>query len=152
MIDLEIKIFNELTGREVYEILRARSEVFMIGQNFICHDEDGKDIEAVHLMIKKKEKVIAYLRILKTDVSYKGAASIGRVLVTKEARRRGLAKQIVQAAVNYIFNDLNEEKITIGAQEYLRDFYISFGFKAISDIYIENNIPHIDMTINRNNL
>lgn len=152
MMNLKIKKFDELTGREVYEILRARSEVFMVGQNFVYNDEDGKDLDAVHVMIKEEEKVIAYLRILKAGVSYKDAPSMGRVLVIKEARRRGLAKQIVQAAIDYIFNDLNEEKITIGAQEYLRDFYLSFGFKAISDIYIENSIPHIDMTINRNNL
>jgi len=147
-MNLEIKKFDELTPREIYEILRVRSEIFVVEQNCVYNDQDGKDIESIHIMIKENDKIIAYLRVIKPGVSYDDA-SIGRVLVTSEARRKGLARKIVSAGINYIMNDWNEEKITIGAQDYLKDFYKSLGFEIISDVYLEDGIPHVDMTYNK---
>lgn len=141
---LEIRKFNELTTLELYEILKVRSEVFSVEQNSSYNDPDGKDIECIHFMIKEDHKIIAYLRVLKPGVSYDNP-SIGRVLVTSEARGKGLARKIVCAGIDYIINSLNEDKITIGAQNYLRHFYESLGFEAISEVYIGNYIPHIDM-------
>jgi ElaA protein len=150
-MNLEIKKFDELTGREVYEILRVRSEVFVVEQDCVYNDEDGKDLEAVHILIKEEGKISAYLRVLKAGVSYKNP-SLGRVLVSHEARKRGLARKIVCAGIDYIINNWDEEKITIGAQDYLRKFYESLGFEAVSEVYSEDGIPHVDMTYNRNKL
>lgn len=141
---LEIKKFEDLSNKEVYEILNVRSIVFAIEQNSVYNDTDGKDLECTHLMIKENNKIIAYLRVLKAGLSYDDP-SIGRVLVVSEARGRGLARKLVQAAIDYIITEWNEEQITIGAQSYLRTFYENLGFKAVSDVYIGNNIPHIDM-------
>jgi len=144
-MNVEIKKFDELTGREIYEILKIRSEVFVVEQNCIYNDVDEKDMESVHIFFKEKEKIISYIRVIKPGISYDNA-SIGRVLIVLEERRRGLAKKIVQEGINYIINIWNEEKITIGAQEYLINFYKDLGFKPISQVYLEDGIPHLDMT------
>lgn len=144
-MNLEIKNFDELTGREVYEILKIRSEVFVVEQNCIYNDVDEKDIESIHIMMKEGDKIISYIRVIRPGISYDNA-SIGRVLVVSEGRGKGLARKVVQEGIDYITNNWNEEKITIGAQDYLRDFYKSLGFKAISEVYLEDGIPHLDMT------
>ncbi len=144
-MSLEIKKFNELTTLELYEILKVRSKVFVVEQKLSYVDPDGKDIDSVHVMIKENNKVIAYLRLIKPGVSYNDP-SIGRVLVIPEARNKGLARKLVKAGIDYIINNWNEKKITIGAQNYLRSFYESMGFKANSKVYLEVMIPHIKMT------
>ena len=147
-MNLEIKKFNELTVEELYDILKVRSEVFVVEQNCVYNDQDGKDIDSIHIMIKEGNKIMAYLRVIKPGVSYDNA-SIGRVLVTSKARKKGLARKIVCAGIDYIINSWNEDKITIGAQNYLRDFYESLGFEAVSEVYSEDGIPHVDMTYNK---
>jgi ElaA protein len=97
-------------------------------------------------MIKKNSNIIAYIRVLNSGISYSNSSSIGRVLVIKEARRKGIARKIVQVGIDYIIDILKEEKITIGAQEYLKSFYESLGFISVSDVYLEDGIPHLDMS------
>ena len=95
-------------------------------------------------MIKTNNKIEAYLRVLEPGVSYSNS-SVGRVLVAKDSRKNGLARKIVKEGINYIINNFQNKNITIGAQEYLKDFYESLGFKAISQVYLEDGIPHLDM-------
>lgn len=142
------KKFNELTLEELYEILKLRSEVFVVEQNCIYNDIDGKDLTSSHIMIKENGKIKAYLRALQTGVSYEDA-SLGRVLVSPDARGKGYAKAIVIKGVEYILNNFNTTKITIGAQEYLKNFYSKIGFKPISEVYDEDGIPHLDMTFEK---
>ena len=75
--------------------------------------------------------------------------SIGSVLVKKENRGQKLAQQMMTYALQFIYNELHETTVKIQAQEYLRDFYGSFGFEAISDVYLDDNIPHIDMLLEK---
>ena len=147
---LEIKKFEELSGKEIYEILKVRAEVFVVEQDCPYNDPDGKDIDSIHIMLKKEGAIIAYLRVLKSGVSY-NTPSLGRVLVVKEGRGKGLARELVLSGIDYIINTLGEETITIGAQEYLKSFYESLGFVSISEIYLEDNIPHLDMIYEKNN-
>lgn len=142
------KKFNELTLEELYEILKLRSEVFVVEQNCIYNDIDGKDLTSSHIMIKENGKIKAYLRALQPGVSYENA-SLGRVLVSPDARGKGYAKTIVTKGVEYILNNFNTTKITIGAQEYLKNFYSEIGFKPISEVYDEDGIPHLDMTFEK---
>ena len=142
---VEIKKFNELGLEELYEIFRLRSEVFVVEQECIYNDVDGKDLDSVHVMIKNEERIEAYLRVIKEGISYEDC-SIGRVLVAKEARGKGLARRIVKEGIDYITREWNKKRITIGAQEYLKEFYGSFGFKTVSDVYMEDGIPHVDMS------
>ena len=142
------KKFNELTLEELYEILKLRSEVFVVEQKCIYNDIDGKDLTSSHIMIKENGKIKAYLRALQPGVSYEDA-SLGRVLVSPDARGKGYAKTIVTKGVEYILNNFNTTKITIGAQEYLKNFYSEIGFKPISEVYDEDGIPHLDMTFEK---
>lgn len=142
------KKFNELTLEELYEILKLRSEVFVVEQKCIYNDIDGKDLTSSHIMIKENGKIKAYLRALQPGVSYEDA-SLGRVLVSPDARGKGYAKIIVTKGVEYILNNFNTTKITIGAQEYLKNFYSEIGFKPISEVYDEDGIPHLDMTFEK---
>lgn len=142
------KKFKELTIEELYEILKLRSEVFVVEQNCIYNDIDGKDLTSSHIMIKENGKIKAYLRALQPGVSYEDA-SLGRVLVSPDARGKGYAKTIVTKGVEYILNNFNTTKITIGAQEYLKNFYSEIGFKPISEVYDEDGITHLDMTFEK---
>ena len=143
-MEWEIKKFNELSGEEVYEILKLRSEVFVIEQQCIYEECDGKDNNSYHLFAKENGQIIVYLRILEKGVSY-NEISIGRVLTDKKYRGKGLAKLMMIRAIEFIENNLNEKVIRIGAQEYLVNFYIGLGFMRVSEVYLEDNIPHIEM-------
>lgn len=141
------KKFEELTLEELYEILKLRSEVFVVEQNCIYNDIDGKDKTSFHVIIKENNEITAYLRVLPPGISYENA-SLGRVLVAKDARGMGYAKAIVTEGINCVLRNFNTNKITIGAQEYLKDFYSEFGFKPVSEVYDEDGIPHLNMTLN----
>ncbi|WFD10931.1 GNAT family N-acetyltransferase [Tepidibacter hydrothermalis] len=146
-MNFKIKKFSELTPDELYEILRIRNEVFIIEQTCIFQDCDEKDQKSYHLFCIDNGKIIAYLRILEKGVSY-SEISIGRVLVDKKHRGKGLARDILLKAIDFIENNLNEKEIRISAQNYLVDFYKSLGFSTASDMYLEDGIPHIDMFYN----
>ncbi|WP_432661913.1 GNAT family N-acetyltransferase [Wukongibacter baidiensis] len=140
----EIKKFRELKLEELYEILKIRNTVFVIEQECIYQDVDDKDKEAYHLFAMEDDKVVAYLRILGRGISY-NEASIGRVLIDNNYRGKGLARELMLKAISFVESDLNEDTIRISAQEYLINFYGSLGFKAVSDMYLEDDIPHVEM-------
>jgi len=140
----EIRKFNELSGDEVYEILKLRSEIFVVEQECIYEDCDGKDKNSYHLFAKENGQIILYLRILEKGISY-DEISIGRVLIYKEYRGKGLAKLMMTRAIQFIENTLNEKIVRISAQEYLLNFYLSLRFVKVSEVYLEDNIPHVEM-------
>lgn len=143
----KIKRFRELTVDELYKILALRAEVFVVEQNCVYNDIDGRDLRSTHMWIQERGKIVAYIRLLDKGVSY-DEASIGRVVVAKEERGRGLAKKIMREGIKFLTERSAEKKITIGAQEYLKSFYQSLGFVEISDVYDEDGIPHLDMQYN----
>ena len=140
----KIKRFEELTTTELYEILRVRAEVFVVEQTCVYQDVDLKDKKAYHLFCENNGEIVAYLRILDKGVSYP-EISIGRVLTRETNRRIGLAREMMQKAILFIKEDLNEMQIRISAQLYLKKFYESLGFSVTSDIYLEDDIEHIEM-------
>jgi ElaA protein len=143
-LNFPIKKFKELQVEELYEILRKRSEVFVIEQNCIYQDCDERDKKAYHLLGIENEEMVAYLRILEKGVSY-NEMSIGRVLVDQKHRGKGLARELLVKAIHFIEEHLNEKEIRISAQEYLVNFYKSLGFMIVSEVYLEDGIPHIEM-------
>ena len=147
-MNFTLKTFEQLTNTELYNILKARTEVFVVEQNCPYLEVDGKDVQSYHLFKEENGEIIAYLRILPPGVSYE-ELSIGRVLVKKEHRGKKLAQQIMDQALQFIHNELKEKTIKIQAQAYLHNFYASFGFKVISETYLDDNIPHIDMLLER---
>lgn len=144
MMEWKLKKFEELTGEEVYKILKLRTEVFIVEQECPYQDSDNKDIDAYHLYLEENGEIAAYSRILKRGVSFDEAA-IGRVLVNKKYRGKGLAKEMMLKAIQVMEETFNEIEIKIQAQAYLIHFYESVGFKGVSDQYLEDDIPHIDM-------
>lgn len=141
--------FDELTAAELYEMLKLRVDVFVVEQNCPYPELDGLDQGAVHLAYKENEKVLAYARLIPGELKY-GVPSIGRVIVSAEARGRGLARELMQISIDFIFSEWKPEEIRLQGQVYLKEFYQSFGFNPISDVYDEDGIPHLDMKLEKN--
>ena len=147
--EIRIKTFNELNISELYEIVKARYEVFACEQEITCeNDFDDKDKECIHLFVIDNEngyeKVVGYCRLLPPGLSYDDA-SIGRVLVLKEYRGKGLAREMMIKAINEIEKNYKVDKITLSAQCYIKELYKSVGFKEVSEQYEEAGIPHVKM-------
>ncbi|MBQ2691282.1 MAG: GNAT family N-acetyltransferase [Clostridia bacterium] len=139
-----IKKFEELTLSELYSSLRLRCEIFIVEQ-VPYQDVDNLDQQAYHMFAKGDDgEVIAYLRIFPHGIVYDEAA-IGRVCVRADHRRKGIASDMLDRAIEFISNDMNEPHIHISAQQYLLDFYKSKGFIPHGEGYLEDGIPHISM-------
>lgn len=139
-----IRIFQHLESKELYEILQLRSEVFVMEQNCIYKDMDDWDFDADHLFIKNKGKIVSYARILKPGTRFP-FFSIGRVVVSKNERGKKLGKRIVQTAIDEIHRIYGSKEIKISAQQYLRKFYEDLGFVVVTEMYLEDGIPHYGM-------
>ena len=139
-----LKKFDDLTPKELYNILQLRNEVFIVEQNCPYQDLDNKDLYAFHLMGMKEEKLLAYARLLAPGISY-SESSIGRVVSSPSLRKTGMGKKLMTESIKEIRNLFQTDTIRIGAQLYLQNFYESFGFVRDGGIYLEDNIPHILM-------
>jgi ElaA protein len=142
------KLFDELTVKELYQIIQLRNQVFVIEQDCIYQDADGKDLKCGHLWATINDEVVAYSRIVPKGVSYENEPSIGRVVTNDKFRGLGLGKQLIANSIMVIENRLFTSLIRISAQLYLKEFYESFGFEQVSEVYLEDNIPHIEMLRN----
>ena len=138
------KKFTELTTTELYEILQIRSEVFVVEQDCVYQDLDGKDQKSLHVIGFKQDKIVAYSRIFKPG-DYFQNASIGRVVVSISERKFGFGHDLMKASIKAIENQYQVIDITISAQVYLQKFYESHGFFKIGESYLEDGIPHIRM-------
>ena len=143
-LQFKIKRFNELSASELYQLLQLRSEVFVVEQNCVYQDIDGKDEKALHLLGEIDHKVVAYSRIFKAN-DYFENASIGRVAIAEKYRAQKWGHQLMQEAISGIENNFGIQSITISAQLYLKKFYESHGFVQIGETYLEDGIPHIEM-------
>jgi ElaA protein len=138
------KSFNELSATELYAIMYLRSEVFVVEQNCVYLDADHKDEASFHLAGWDNNSLIAYCRIMPAGLAF-DEPSIGRVVTSPAHRKTGSGRVLMQTAIQKTLEQFDDRKITIGAQLYLREFYGSLGFVQISDQYIEDGIPHIEM-------
>ena len=142
-----IKNFQDLSNTEIYQILRLRSEVFVVEQECIYQDIDNKDKKAVHIFLKEKNEIIAYSRVFK-EKEYFENPSIGRVVVANKRRMYGVGKKIMNISIDYIKQNIKAKSIEISAQKYLKKFYSNLGFTQEGDEYLEDNIPHLRMFLN----
>ena len=140
----KIKSFEEITTSELYEIIKARVDVFVVEQDCVYPDLDDYDQKALHLWAEQDQKVLAYCRIFNKGIKYP-ETSIGRVLTTEKGRGKSLGKQLIQYAVETIENRFRTSEIRISAQDYLLRFYSGFGFEDTGKKYLEDNIPHTEM-------
>ncbi|PTX17642.1 ElaA protein [Halanaerobium congolense] len=143
-MQLKIKKFNELSNLELYKIIEARVNIFVVEQNCPYKECDNKDQNSFHLYYEKDNEIITYLRIIPAGISYP-EISIGRVLVKPEYRKKGLAKKMMEKAISFIKENSDSKIIKISAQEYVLSLYQNLGFKIVSDRYLEDNIPHYKM-------
>ena len=140
----QIKPFNELSVHEIYQILQLRSEVFVVEQNCVYQDIDYKDEKALHLFGNYQGKIVAYARLFKSG-DYFDNASIGRVVINADFRDQKWGNILMQKAIEGILIHFEETKITISAQLYLQKFYESHRFVVTSNVYLEDDIEHIEM-------
>tara|TARA_B100000900_G_scaffold363227_1_gene337053 strand:- start:1903 stop:2346 length:444 start_codon:yes stop_codon:yes gene_type:complete len=138
---VEIKNFIELKNEELYQILRLRSEVFVLEQQCIYQDIDNKDQKGLHLFYKEDNKIIAYTRIFYPG-DYYANTSIGRVLVCKKMRGKKLGKKIMEDSISFIKENIKSKRIELSAQKYLDKFYKELGFYVEGEEYLEDGIPH----------
>ncbi len=147
MLEIYTKTFQELTTKELYQLLQLRSEVFVVEQDCVYQDIDGKDEKALHILGFKNDTVVAYTRIFKPGFYFK-EASIGRVVVAKNQRQFKYGYAIMEASIEAIKYTYNETTIKISAQTYLKRFYNNLGFQEVGEGYLEDGIPHIGMVKN----
>ena len=140
---LHKKTFQELTTEELYELLRVRSEVFVVEQNCVYQDLDGDDQKAIHLWLTQAGKTVALARVCPAG-THMTEISIGRVISTE--RGKGYGKEILHHAIDAATEHFGATLIDIEAQEYAKGFYESVGFKQSSGTFMLDGIPHIKMT------
>lgn len=139
--------FNELSLDELYNIMQLRVNVFVVEQNCPYPELDNKDrhAEAVHVFaVNDQQDMVAYARVLPPGLSYP-QASIGRVIVASKYRGHNLGAPLMHHAINTALAKWPKAGIQIGAQQAIERFYVELGFKTISPMYLEDDIPHIDM-------
>lgn len=151
-IIFNIKRFNELTLSELYEILRLRSEIFVVEQDCVYQDLDGNDYDAVHIFAIEpadgtecgSERIIAAMRVF---VDGDGEVRFGRVVVDAGCRRQGIATRMLRMAIDIAAKDFAAKKIVLDSQTYALDVYGGVGFKVDSDEFLEDGIPHRRMIL-----
>ncbi|SDS37263.1 GNAT family N-acetyltransferase [Gramella sp. MAR_2010_147] len=141
---IEVKKFNELNLVELYSILQLRSEVFVVEQNCVYQDIDGKDDKALHIIGFKNDKIVAYTRCFQPGF-YFNEAAIGRVVVKDSERKFGYGHDIMKASDKAILDFYKTSNIKLSAQQYLIKFYKTHGYQTTGDGYLEDGIPHIAM-------
>ena len=146
----DLKHFKDLSIDELYAIMRLRQRVFVLEQKCAFVDCDELDQPSWHLMAYTDDgRLAAYSRLLPMNVAYHGYASIGRVVSEPDLRREGYGRELMREALRRAYELFGEVPLQIGAQLYLKRFYESYGFVAVGNIYIEDDIEHVHMVIER---
>lgn len=137
------KTFSELTAKELYEIVRARQEVFLMEQRIICRDFDGVDYDSLHCFLEEDDRVVSYLRAYVDEKN--GEIHIGRVLTVR--RGVGFGRRLMELSFPEIFSVFGKKKITIHSQKNAVGFYEKLGFYVTSEEFLEEGIPHVTMEL-----
>ena len=138
------QILGQMDGREVYDMLRLRVDVFVVEQCCAYPELDGLDDEAIHIIGRDSHGIAAYARLLPPGVKYEVPA-IGRVIVRSDRRGTGIGHELMKKDLGRSVSEWEAEQIRLQAQFHLKDFYEGHGFTAISEPYDEDGIPHVDM-------
>ncbi|AUC78685.1 GNAT family N-acetyltransferase [Nonlabens sp. MB-3u-79] len=140
-----VKSFSELPTQELYAVLQLRSEVFVVEQDCVYQDLDGKDQKALHILGYEQDQLVAYTRIFKPG-DYFEQSSIGRVVVSPQHRGKSYGQEIMKASLAFAKAE-NYTSIKISAQCYLDKFYTDLGFVFTGEKYLEDGIPHQAMLL-----
>lgn len=145
-MDTVFKHFDDLSLAELYAILKLRSEVFVVEQNCVYQDLDGKDLTAHHLYLSDGGRMLAYLRVLAPGVSFP-EASLGRVITAE--RGKGYGALIMREGIRALYSLYGRVDVMIEAQSYAEGFYARHGFLRVSDEFDVDGIPHIKMLLSK---
>ncbi len=137
-----VKEFNELKPNELYEILKSRTEVFFLEQRIVCQDMDDVDYDSLHLFLWKNNRVMAYLRLFRIE---NNNLKIGRVLSIEH--KKGLGRILMQNTLKYIKDNISYHNIYLDAQVQAIGYYEKFGFKVISEEFLDEGISHKKMIL-----
>lgn len=140
-----IKEYNDLELNELEQILKLRQSIFIIEQQSFFEDIDGNDSKALHIFNKEDCSIWAYTRIL----VYDDCIILGRITVDKNYRGNGSGRHLLDYALEYLLNEYADKNVHIVAMSYLKDFYYSYGFETVSDVYFMDNDPHENMILYR---
>ena len=146
-----LKSFDDLTNRELYDILKLRIDVFVVEQHCPYSDPDGKDThpEAQHLFVQNADMIVACARLLPPGCSYPDMSSLGRVVTAPCVRGSGLGHKLLSKTMQSIDTLWPDVPCHISAQSHLQPYYAKHGFVSIGDQYLEDGIPHIGMRRSR---
>ena len=145
MIKFHVRKYQDLSLDEGHDIFALRSEIFVVEQNCVYQDIEGKDKNAVHIIGKNENEIIAYARIQEREESYIDFTSIGRVLIKKKNRGKSLGHQLMAFCIKFLETNYPKCSIKISAQAHLEKFYFKHGFRKQGESYLEDGIPHIEM-------
>ena len=140
-MDFYAKTFSELTASEIYEIRKARMEVFLLEQNIVCLDIDGVDYDSLHVFFENEGRVEAYFRAFR----YEDAVKIGRVLTREHGK--GLGRKLMERGLEAVKSHFDCEKIILHSQKHAEGFYKKLGFETVSDEYLEEGVVHVTMEL-----
>lgn len=136
------KTFDELTTKEIYEILKARAAVFVVEQNIVYQDMDDKDYDSLHVFCEEDGKVTAYLRAFEIEP---GVVRMGRVLTLQHGQ--GLGRKLLEFGLDEIIRTYSPKKISIDSQCHAIGFYEKAGFKVCSEEFLEEDVMHVKMEL-----
>ncbi|WP_368250675.1 GNAT family N-acetyltransferase [Enterococcus sp. 2201sp1_2201st1_B8_2201SCRN_220225] len=139
-MNLIVKTFPQLSTTELYEILKVRSQIFVVEQNCAYQDIDGQDQESLHLFFQEEGHVLAYLRAFLKEP---GVVQMGRVLTVTHGQ--GLGKKLLASGIKEIKAHFHARQIVIEAQCYAIGFYEKADFVVCSEEFLEDGIPHVKM-------
>ena len=140
-MQIRVKDFEELTTRELYEILKLRVDVFVVEQACPYPEIDGKDYEAIHIYLENQGYILAYARVYEED----GEIHLGRV-ISKE-RRKGYGSLILKESIKAATDKYKTTKIHIEAQSYAKNLYAKAGFVEDSEVFLLDGIEHVKMVL-----
>ena len=140
---LEVKAWDQLSRKEINDIFSLRSEVFVVEQECIYQDIDGKDEKADHVLLIINNELVGYTRVFNENIYFK-EASFGRAVVKKSHRGEGYGHLLVEKSLEHLKTN-KQSPIKISAQSHLKEFYSSHGFVVKGEEYMEDGIPHIAM-------
>lgn len=141
----DTKRLNEISALEATTMFKERVAVFVVEQNCPYQEIDVADYHALHIRLMEENTLVAYSRIYEKDEN----VTFGRVLVKKEFRKNKHGRNLIEETLKQAEMAFPNKPILISAQTYLIGFYSSFGFKPVSEPYLEDNIPHIDMLLEK---
>lgn len=141
-MEIRAKYFSELSTRELYELLRVRSEIFVVEQQCVYQDLDGRDYESLHVFFEEDGRIMAYLRAFRKD---EDTVQIGRVLTVKHGT--GLGGELLREGIRRVREQMNPRYLYAEAQCYAAGYYEKAGFRVCSEEFLEDGIPHVRMML-----